>query len=1007
MSSVTDALNYALKRVEDEFRDVPDGQIMIDQITEKFVSTSNSPPRSDFEHVIRKNFSNDEVCISLFCPSEEQIAYYPKLLVASLEAPVGHPLSKLCPLLITIIFLIHRKNLHFLQTLVVSDGLIPLIAMIDHENLYLRGQVLEILLSITDCDKFDWFKPAATSREKVLHQQLLNVGQSPLFLTKLMSNREKSYPGGSFRALQILAFILSWIRALYTKDQVLNLSVDALSELKQWTQKEPELKEQEQHKGDQEEEDEDPELQLARTLYDDFSGALAAADGDKERSATRSISTAAEGAAAAVATSSPGTASSDSMFLSDIDASSLALDKESVKDIASTANDQGPSSSVAAAAAAAAASVVQEEVEDPMEVLERLKASGNDLFKAAKYEASLKLYHQALLQIEAVEASASMEVSKVASLHSTLHCNIATAWWKLVTNFLEKYPLLELHLTSSSTAAAATATTASIAPPVQVTAQMVMHGQQKEQQELASTGDNELQAARAQVLQGCRECKQACTAALHNEPLNAKAAYRLASVLLLEGAPQEAVQVVKRTIGLYECAISETIASMVSSKSGGKGNITGTGDDGSSSPAANRSSAVDSWSSELDGEDGESAPLSNNNHQQQQRQLEGLEISLQMLKQVRRKCVAALLLSEGVCSSTSASSTVANVTAGEVVQDLGLSDKGNEILRSLLFQYQIELELPPPITNDKEDKNATSTYGKPTPTPRQSQADSKVTQTAKDIAKQLQDIDNETMEMLIGGKSNVAPTTTIGSGSGKLDSKLASKKKKKQVGDAIGSVTSGSGARKATTMPGSSAGQKSDAFLALKKNATKYEGVSSDGFVGSERNHDKENVTGKQLLESSIQLITSLWSQKLSLRKCFTCTMEESHFLLLVDTILYAHNQQDQQRKRVELGAESVDKSLVVRLIAELAACERFATMAQLALSGSAGQDRSERLKGIVQHHLESTNKRQQQTQQQPQAPVEEEQQQGEMRVNAHEAAPAVNDKSTQKYLKLFASAMK
>jgi hypothetical protein len=135
--------------------------------------------------------------------------------------------------------------------------------MIDHENLYLRGQVLEILLRVTDCDVFDWFKPPQAHFEKRLHQNLLNVGRSQTFLTKLLANRSKSYPGGAFRALQLIAFSLSWIRALYTSDQKLQLSASALGELRLWTEKQSEYSETERSAQDGQE---DPELQLARTL---------------------------------------------------------------------------------------------------------------------------------------------------------------------------------------------------------------------------------------------------------------------------------------------------------------------------------------------------------------------------------------------------------------------------------------------------------------------------------------------------------------------------------------------------------------------------------------------------------------------------------------------------------------------------------------------------------------------------------------------------------------------
>ena len=108
ISEATDALSLALKVVEDEFKDIPDGQEMVDKITAKFVNSSNAPPRQEFEFILSKAFTDDEVCICLFNPREEQVAYYPKLLAASHGAPADHPLTKLAPLLVSLLFLVHR-----------------------------------------------------------------------------------------------------------------------------------------------------------------------------------------------------------------------------------------------------------------------------------------------------------------------------------------------------------------------------------------------------------------------------------------------------------------------------------------------------------------------------------------------------------------------------------------------------------------------------------------------------------------------------------------------------------------------------------------------------------------------------------------------------------------------------------------------------------------------------------------------------------------------------------
>jgi hypothetical protein len=107
-TEATHALNYALKRVEEEFKEVADGQEMIEKITNKFVQTCNEPPVADFEFVLHKRFTNDEVCIALFQPRIEQIPYFSDLLIASNNIPKGHQLTKLCPLIVSLLFLVHR-----------------------------------------------------------------------------------------------------------------------------------------------------------------------------------------------------------------------------------------------------------------------------------------------------------------------------------------------------------------------------------------------------------------------------------------------------------------------------------------------------------------------------------------------------------------------------------------------------------------------------------------------------------------------------------------------------------------------------------------------------------------------------------------------------------------------------------------------------------------------------------------------------------------------------------
>ena len=137
--------------------------------------------------------------------------------------------------------------------------------MTNDANLYYRGQAFEILLSITDCDSFDWFQPHdGSTTKKILQSRFLSLSDNPDFLSGLIENRKKSYPGGSFRALQLLAFWISWVRAMMTKNQVLNLSDKILEELYLWSE------------GGGEGEGNgveylDEEINLAKMIFQDFS----------------------------------------------------------------------------------------------------------------------------------------------------------------------------------------------------------------------------------------------------------------------------------------------------------------------------------------------------------------------------------------------------------------------------------------------------------------------------------------------------------------------------------------------------------------------------------------------------------------------------------------------------------------------------------------------------------------------------------------------------------------
>lgn len=239
-------------------------------------------------------------------------------------------------------------------------------------------------MTVTDCDTFDWFLPPpqhtvhASYTVQQLHMKLLGLSRNPEFLNNLVKNRIDSYPGGSFRALQQLAFWLSWVRALYTADQKLALSQHLLSEIKIWSTA---------NEDDSEEMKE--ERKLAETLYEDF-GKLQAATGESHYSL--------EGVA----------------FPSNDNNSAASSVQEEAAQSQSSANSS--------------TSVVNEEAVVSIESVSKLKDEGNEHYKKAQFYEAKSTYIQSLELFEQLKISEENN-----GLEVSLRSNLANTFWKLFT----------------------------------------------------------------------------------------------------------------------------------------------------------------------------------------------------------------------------------------------------------------------------------------------------------------------------------------------------------------------------------------------------------------------------------------------------------------------------------------------------------------------------------------------------------------------------------------------
>lgn len=170
-----------------------------------------------------------------------------------------------------------RKNIEFFQEFLCFGGFEALSSLLLCENLYIRGQVVETVLTAVDCDVFDWFEPHCDDRTLLLHKSMLNLARSPRFLRSLLCNRNNSFPGGGFLCLQIIGFWISWVRGLYVSKNAdgaieLHVGMWVLSELQQWyddirrrKSMDTSLKDEEKDKAST-----DYECELLKTLYDDI-----------------------------------------------------------------------------------------------------------------------------------------------------------------------------------------------------------------------------------------------------------------------------------------------------------------------------------------------------------------------------------------------------------------------------------------------------------------------------------------------------------------------------------------------------------------------------------------------------------------------------------------------------------------------------------------------------------------------------------------------------------------
>lgn len=282
-------------------------------------------------------------------------------------------------------------------------------------------KIIPLFTMLIFSDTFDWFQPHENDFCKSeLHKAMLSLSSNHNFLPNLLSNRVSSYPGGSFRSLQILAFWLSWVRAMYTENQQLHLSKALLYELKMWyIDTTLVVQDGTGSDGPQSIDKPEEEINLAKTLYDDFFNSQqqhrSESEGDQATSST---------------------ADNSELFVSGF--STLSLTHAPAVSSSQTLTGSGCSNSPELSTLS-------------IQSISALKEQENVAFRAKNYNEALSLYTKSIDDISVLKDSADLvtippttsaagsplpqsDGQELVIIEMSLHMNAATALWHLATD---------------------------------------------------------------------------------------------------------------------------------------------------------------------------------------------------------------------------------------------------------------------------------------------------------------------------------------------------------------------------------------------------------------------------------------------------------------------------------------------------------------------------------------------------------------------------------------------
>jgi len=202
---------------------------------------------------LQREVSIDEAREMLFMPDSRAMNLYPRLLQGASNANSSNddqPAEvKAATPFLSMLFLYHTHTWESAKAFILAQGLLALPPLLLCENLYLRGQAMEIIQNLTNEELHDWFKdPREAGRDELpelsLHRQMLGLMRTKL-VPNLVANalppseEAAAQAGGAsgitFMSLRLLAFWLSWVRHRCVKDfGTMVLSKSLLDTIKNW-----------------------------------------------------------------------------------------------------------------------------------------------------------------------------------------------------------------------------------------------------------------------------------------------------------------------------------------------------------------------------------------------------------------------------------------------------------------------------------------------------------------------------------------------------------------------------------------------------------------------------------------------------------------------------------------------------------------------------------------------------------------------------------------------------